>query len=68
MRPRTSWRKDTVDIRELVRHMRQTASDREVARETGAHRKTVQRYRGWAAAQGLLAGPRPPPEELRRLV
>lgn len=57
-----------MDIRELVRHMRQTASDREVARETGAHRKTVQRYRGWAAAQGLLAGPLPPPEELRRLV
>jgi len=28
-------RKDTMDIRELVRHMRQTASDREVALETG---------------------------------
>ena len=57
-----------MDIRELVRHIQGNGSDRAVARETGAHRKTVTRYRRWAEAQGLLAGPLPPLEEMHELL
>lgn len=37
--------KDLMDIRELIRHLRTTTSDRAVARTLGMHCKTVQRYR-----------------------
>jgi len=55
-----------MDIREILRHMRQGRSDRGVARATGVNRKTVARYRAWAPAQGLLEGPLPPLGELQR--
>jgi transposase len=61
-------RKATMDIRELLRHIQQTSSDREVARTTGAHRRTVQRYRRWAAQQGLLVGVLPPLEQVQALL
>ena len=61
-------RKQTVDIRELLLHLRRTASDRAVQRATSVHRQTVKRYRTWAAKQGLLAGPLPPLTELEQLV
>src|SRR5260370_26319470 len=61
-------RKATMDIRELLRHIQQTPSDRAVARATGTHRRTVQRYRQWAAAQGLLSGPLPALAQLQQLV
>ena len=61
-------RKDLMDVRELIRHLRATESDRAVARATGAHRRTVQRYRQWAAQHGLLTGPLPPLEELQALL
>ena len=57
-----------MDIRELLRHLRANDSDRAVARDTGIDRRTVQRYRAWAAAQGLLSGPLPPLHELQCLV
>lgn len=57
-----------MDIRELVRHLRATDSDRAVGRDTAIDRRTVQRYRAWAAAQGLLTGPLPALEDLQRLV
>lgn len=57
-----------MDIRELLRHLRATDSDRAVQRDTGIDRRTVQRYRTWAAEQGLLAGPLPALEELQHLV
>jgi transposase len=57
-----------MDIRELLRYIQQTPSDRAVARATGTHRRTVQRYRQWASAQGLLSGPLPPLGELHALV
>lgn len=57
-----------MDIRELVRHLRASDSDRAVQRDTGIDRRTVQRYRTWAAEQGLLTGPLPAVEELQRLV
>jgi transposase len=61
-------RKDLMDVRELIRHLRATESDRAVARATGAHRRTVQRYRQWAQRQGLLAGPLPALEALQELL
>lgn len=57
-----------IDIRELLRHLRASDSDRAVQRDTGIDRRTVQRYRTWAAAQGLLSGPLPPLHELQRLL
>jgi transposase len=61
-------RKDLMDVRELLRHVRATASDRAVARATGVHRRTVQRYRQWAEQHGLLTGPLLPLEELQALL
>jgi DNA invertase Pin-like site-specific DNA recombinase len=61
-------RKKTVDIREVIQHLRRYRSDRAVQRATGVHRQTVKRYRFWAAEQGLLEGPLPPLAELEHLV
>src|SRR5262249_25468453 len=57
-----------MDIRELLRHLRANDSNRAVQRDTGIDRRTVQRYRTWAAEQSLLTGPLPALEELQRLV
>ena len=57
-----------MDVRELLRHIQRTESDRAVARETGAHRRTVLRYRHWAQAHHLLDGPLPPLEALQALL
>ncbi|MBP8124819.1 MAG: hypothetical protein KAZ26_19410 [Caldilineaceae bacterium] len=57
-----------MDIRELLLHIRQQPSDRGVQRMTGMHRKTVKRYRVWAAEQDLLTGPLPALGELEKLV
>ena len=43
-------RKDTMDIRELLLHMRAGSSDRQIERDTGIDRRTVKRYRDWATA------------------
>src|SRR5215211_7064382 len=59
---------DTMDVRELVRHLRDTTNDSAVQRTTGLNRRTIQRYRRWAHAQGLLDGPLPPIEVLHALV
>jgi len=58
-------RKDTMDIRELLLHMRAGSSDRQIERDTGIDRRTVKRYRDWATAQGLLQGLLPPLEEVQ---
>ncbi len=57
-----------MDVRELLRHIQTTESDRAVARGTGAHRKTVLRYRQWARAHHLLDGPLPSLEALQALL
>jgi len=57
-----------MDVRELIRHIRATESDRAVARATGAHRRTVQRYRAWAQTHRLLEGPLPPLEAVQALL
>ena len=56
-----------MDIRELIRHLRATDSDRAVQRDTGFDRRTVGRYRAWAADHDLLAGPLPSLDVLQRL-
>ena len=38
-------RKRTMDIREMLRHLRQGQSDRAIAATTGVDRKTLARYR-----------------------
>jgi transposase len=58
----------TMDIRELVRLVRAGESDRQIARLLGHNRRTVIRYRHWAAEQGLLDGDLPSPAALQRLV
>jgi hypothetical protein len=57
-----------MDIRELVRHLRASDSDRAVQRDIGIDRRTVQRYRSWADEHGLLTGSLPALEEVQRLV
>ena len=59
---------DTVDIRELVRHLRDTTNDSAVQRATGLNRRTIVRYRRWAQEQGLLAGPLLPIEQFQALI
>jgi transposase len=61
-------RKKTMDIRELLLHIRANASNRQVERDTGVDRRTVKRYRDWATAQDLLARPLPPLEDLQALL
>lgn len=57
-----------MDMRELLRHLRATTSDRAIQRDTGIDRRTVQRYRAWATEHQLLTGPLPPLDALQRLV
>lgn len=63
-----SKRKETMDIREVLRQLQQGLSDRAVAMATGVNRKTVARYRAWASGQGLLAGSLPSLGELQLLL
>ncbi|MBW2123351.1 MAG: IS21 family transposase [Deltaproteobacteria bacterium] len=57
-----------MDIRELLRHLRQGESNRAIGRALGMNRKTVGRYRRWAGRQGLLKGELPSLERLERLL
>jgi transposase len=60
---------ELMDIRELIRHLRVTPSDRAIARSLGVHRKTVRRYRAWAHQHDLLGDtPLPTLEALQALV
>jgi transposase len=61
-------RKDTMDIRELLRQCRAGQSDRAIHRSLKIHRQTVARYRAWAEEHHLLTGDLPPVEELQRLL
>jgi transposase len=61
-------RKETVDIREILRLIQCGKSDRLIGRATGIDRRTVARYRRWAEDQELLTGPLPSPGELHRLL
>src|SRR5206468_5670724 len=46
-----------MDVQELVRLVRDGASDREITTLVGLNRRTISRYRRWAADQNLLDGP-----------
>jgi transposase len=48
-----------LDIRELLRHLREGRSDREIHRALGLGRPTIRKYRRWASQEGLLNGPLP---------
>jgi transposase len=48
-----------MDIHEIVRLLRDGASDREIRGLLGLNRRTVARYRRWATEQELLVGPLP---------
>jgi transposase len=61
-------RKDSMDIREILRRLRKGQSDRTVAKALDIDRKTVRRYHSWAAEQGLLEGLLPPLSELHQSV
>jgi transposase len=56
------------DLRELLRHLQATPNDSAVQRATGLNRRTIARYRAWAADQALLSGPLPSLEDLQQLV
>jgi transposase len=60
-------RKETVDIREMLRRFQQGQRDRAIARDMRIDRKTVGRYRAWAVEQDLLSGPLPPLGALHQL-
>jgi len=61
-------RKDAMEVREMIRRLREGEKDRPIAKAMGVNRKTVGRYRAWATAQGLLEGPLPPLGDLQRLL
>jgi transposase len=63
-KPVSFRRTATMEIQEVLRLLRQGASDRETARLVGLNRRTVMRYRQWAAEHGLLAGELPSAQEL----
>jgi transposase len=54
-----------LDIRELLRHLREGRRDREIHRSLGLGRETIRKYRQWAQAEGLLSGPLPDLAELQ---
>jgi transposase len=54
-----------MDLRMLLLHLRDTPSDRAVARDIGLHRQTVSRYRHWATTHDLLTDPLPSLEQIQ---
>jgi transposase len=61
-----SGRTTTVlDIRELLRHLRDGRSNREIHRSLGLGRETIRKYRQWAEHEGLLSGVLPALAELQ---
>lgn len=54
-----------LDIRELLRHVREGRSDRDIHAALGLGRPTISKYRHWAEREGLLTGPLPTLAELQ---
>jgi transposase len=57
-----------MEIREMIRHIREERSDRQIGKDLGVDRRTVKRYRQWAQEQGLLQGDLPDHQSLLRLL
>lgn len=53
-----------LDIRELIRYLREGQSNRAIHATLGLGRPTIAKYRSWAAAQGFLTGPLPSAADL----
>jgi transposase len=61
-------RKETMDIREILRRLQKGQSARAIAEALDVNRKTVARYRVWAERQGLLESPLPSLNDLQHLL
>jgi transposase len=57
-----------MEIREMIRHIREERSDRQIGKDLGVDRRTVKRYRQWAQEQGLLEGVLPDHHSLLELL
>ena len=57
-----------MEIREMIRHIREHRSDRQIGKDLGVDRRTVKRYRQWAQEQGLLKGELPDHQSLLQLL
>jgi transposase len=57
-----------MEIREMIRHIREERSDRQIGKDLGVDRRTVKRYRQWAQEQGLLEGELPDHQGLLKLL
>jgi transposase len=53
-----------MDIREILRRLRENHSDRRIAKDLNLNRRTVKRYHDWALAENLLTGELPDHETL----
>jgi transposase len=61
-------RTDLMELRNLLRHLQASSSISAIQRATGLNRRTIMRYRDWAAAHNLLSEPLPPLEQLQQLL
>jgi transposase len=62
-------KKDTLHIRELLRHLRRDQSERQIRHDTGLARDTIRRYKKWAQEHALLEGDEfPSAEQLQSLL
>jgi transposase len=57
-----------MDVRNLLRHLQASSNISAISRATSLNRRTIVRYRDWAASHDLLSGPLPSLEHLQHLL
>jgi hypothetical protein len=57
-----------MDLRNLLRHLQASSNVSAIQRATGLNRRTILRYRDWAATHNLLTTPLPPLDQLQQLL